>query len=108
MAVNSIGIGINSELTRIRNGTAINPPPKPSTPPITAATANRTIPYFDKEIVPDLQKGRNVLVSAHGNSLRSIVMHIEPISPDEIVSLEIPTGSPMYYVFQDGEVTRIE
>ncbi len=71
-------------------------------------TANRTIPYFDKEIVPDLQKGRNVLVSAHGNSLRSIVMHIEQISPDEIVSLEIPTGSPMYYVFQDGEVTRIE
>ena len=70
-------------------------------------TANRTIPYFDEEIVPDLQEGRNVLVSAHGNSLRSIVMHIEQISPEDIVSLEIPTGSPMFYVFDDGEVTRI-
>ena len=51
--------------------------------------AERTIPYFEEEIVPDLEEGKNVLVSAHGNSLRSIVMHIESISPSEIVSLEI-------------------
>ncbi len=70
-------------------------------------TAKRTIPYYREEIVPDLLKGNNVLVSAHGNSLRSIVMHIEDIDSNEIVSLEIPTGSPMHYLFEDGHVRRI-
>ena len=69
-------------------------------------TAERTIPYFEEEILPDLQAGRGVLVSAHGNSLRSIVMHIEGISPEEIVSLEIQTGSPMFYDFEGGEISR--
>ena len=69
-------------------------------------TAERTIPYFDEEILPDLQEGRGVLVSAHGNSLRSIVMHIEGISPKDIVSLEIQTGSPMFYEFEGGEISR--
>ena len=69
-------------------------------------TAERTIPYFEEEILPDLQAGRGVLVSAHGNSLRSIVMHIESISPEEIVSLEIQTGSPMFYEFEGGEISR--
>ncbi|SUZ83789.1 uncharacterized protein METZ01_LOCUS36643, partial [marine metagenome] len=62
-------------------------------------TAARTIPYFVEEIVPDLEQGLNVLVSAHGNSLRSIVMHIEAITPEEIVSLEIPTGVPLFYTY---------
>ena len=69
-------------------------------------TAERTIPYFEEEILPDLQEGRRVLVSAHGNSLRSIVMHIEGISPEDIVSLEIQTGSPMFYEFEGGEISR--
>ena len=69
-------------------------------------TAERTIPYFEEEILPDLQAERGVLVSAHGNSLRSIVMHIEGISPEEIVSLEIQTGSPMFYDFEGGEISR--
>ncbi len=69
-------------------------------------TADRTIPYFEEEILPNLEDGLNVLVSAHGNSLRSIVMHIEKIGPEDIVSLEIPTGVPMYYVFENGEVRR--
>ena len=69
-------------------------------------TAERTIPYFEEEILPDLQEGRGVLVSAHGNSLRSIVMHIEDISPEDIVSLEIQTGSPMFYEFEGGEISR--
>lgn len=69
-------------------------------------TAERTIPYFEEEILPDLQEGRGVLVSAHGNSLRSIVMHIEGISPEDIVSLEIQTGSPMFYDFEGGEISR--
>ena len=70
-------------------------------------TAERTIPYFEQEILPDLQAGKGVLVSAHGNSLRSIVMHIEGISPEDIVSLEIQTGSPMFYEFESGEISRI-
>ena len=69
-------------------------------------TAERTIPYFEEEILPDLQAGKGVLVSAHGNSLRSIVMHIENISPEDIVSLEIQTGSPMFYEFEGGEISR--
>ena len=67
-------------------------------------TAERTIPYFEDEIMPDLESGMNVLVSAHGNSLRSIVMHIEKISPEDIVSFEIPTGVPRYYELSEGEI----
>ena len=69
-------------------------------------TAQRTIPYFIDEIVPDLGGGLNVLVSAHGNSLRSIVMHIDGISPEEIVSLEIPTGEPIHYTCDEGVISR--
>ncbi len=69
-------------------------------------TAQRTIPYFIDEIVPDLGGDLNVLVSAHGNSLRSIVMHIEGISPEEIVSLEIPTGEPIHYTYDEGVISR--
>ena len=71
-------------------------------------TAERTIPYFVEEIMPNLSSGMNVLVAAHGNSLRSIVMHIEDISPEDITSLEIPTGVPMYYKFDDGKISRLE
>ena len=71
-------------------------------------TAERTIPYFVEEIIPDLSSGMNVLVAAHGNSLRSIVMHIEGISPEDITSLEIPTGVPMYYEFDNGQISRLE
>ena len=71
-------------------------------------TADRTIPYFVEEIIPDLESGMNVLVAAHGNSLRSIVMHIEGISPEDITSLEIPTGIPLHYEFDNGEIVRVE
>ena len=71
-------------------------------------TAIRTIPYFEEEILPDLEAGMDVLVSAHGNSLRSIVMHIERISPEDIVSFEIATGVPRYYEFVDGEIKLVD
>lgn len=71
-------------------------------------TAERTIPYFTEEILPDLESGKNVLVSAHGNSLRSIVMHIEGISPDDIVSLEIPTGAPLLYRHDKNGTIRVD
>lgn len=71
-------------------------------------TAKRTIPYFKEEIIPNLEAGMNVLVSAHGNSLRSIVMYIERISPSDIVSFEIPTGIPRYYEYIEGEINLID
>jgi len=71
-------------------------------------TAKRTIPYLEEEILPDLESGVNVLVSAHGNSLRSIVMHIEGISPNDIVSFEIKTGVPRYYDYSDGVLSLID
>lgn len=65
-------------------------------------TQERTWPYFEKRIVPFLQEGKNVLIAAHGNSLRSIVMHLDRLSPEEIVKLEIPTGEPLFYEYENG------
>jgi 2,3-bisphosphoglycerate-dependent phosphoglycerate mutase len=71
-------------------------------------TAERTLPYFKEDILKHLNEGKNVLVSAHGNSLRSIVMHIENISKENIVKLEIQTGIPRTYEFQNNIFTKIE
>ncbi len=65
-------------------------------------TAERALPYFKKEIVPHLEKGETVLIAAHGNSLRSIAMHIEHLSKEEVVALELPTGEPRIYTFEKG------
>lgn len=62
-------------------------------------TCERTIPYFTAEIMPRLQQGQSVLVAAHGNSLRSIVMHIENLNRDQVLALEIATGVPRCYDF---------
>ncbi len=60
-------------------------------------TAARTIPFLERAIMGDIYDGRNVLVVAHGNSLRSIVMYLENLGPDEIIKVEIPTGTPIVY-----------
>ena len=60
-------------------------------------TAARTLPYYEKHILPDVEAGETVLVAAHGNSLRSIVMAIEKLSPEEILKREIATGEPVIY-----------
>ena len=57
----------------------------------------RLLPYFDAEVVPDLEAGRTVLVAAHGNSLRAIVKHLDGISDEDIAGLNIPTGMPLVY-----------
>lgn len=62
-------------------------------------TAKRAIPFFQKKIIPHLEKGENVLISAHGNSLRAIVMFLEQLSEEEVVQLELPTGEPRSYGF---------
>jgi 2,3-bisphosphoglycerate-dependent phosphoglycerate mutase len=62
-------------------------------------TCERTIPYYKKHIEPELRAEKNVLIVAHGNSLRSITKYIENISDEEIPSVEIPTGVPIVYTF---------
>ncbi|GAA1165430.1 phosphoglyceromutase [Ornithinimicrobium humiphilum] len=57
----------------------------------------RMLPYWESGIVPDLRAGRTVLVAAHGNSLRALVKHLDGISDDDIVGLNIPTGIPLLY-----------
>lgn len=66
-------------------------------------TSERTIPYFKEMIVPYLERGTNVFISAHGNSLRSIVMYLDNLQPEEVVKLEIPTGLPMIYSYNQGK-----
>lgn len=62
-------------------------------------TTIRTIPYFKKHILNDIKKDKTILVVAHGNSLRSIVMYVENVSKEEIPNVEIPTGVPIVYTF---------
>lgn len=65
-------------------------------------TAERSVKYFEDEILPRVAAGESVLVSAHGNSLRAIVMAIEGLSREEVMGLELPTGEPRIYAW-DGE-----
>ena len=68
-------------------------------------TGERVLPFFMKEILPCVCKGKNVLVAAHGNSLRSLIKFLDNISDEDIVKLEIPTGAPIHYVIgEDGSV----
>jgi len=69
-------------------------------------TAERVIVYFKEQIAPLLQKGKNMLVVAHGNSLRALKMHLEQLSPEQISEIEIPTGIPLKYEL-DAKLTVI-
>ncbi len=60
-------------------------------------TAERVIPYFEKEIVPELMAGKNIVIAAHGNSLRALIMHLENLTPAQILEFEIGTGQPRLY-----------
>jgi 2,3-bisphosphoglycerate-dependent phosphoglycerate mutase len=64
-------------------------------------TLNRLLPYWRVTIVPRLQQGSNVLLVAHGNSLRALVKHLDHLSDAEIVDVEIPTGIPVIYHLDD-------
>jgi 2,3-bisphosphoglycerate-dependent phosphoglycerate mutase len=64
-------------------------------------TADRVLPYFEKEIVPKIKKGKKLLIAAHGNSLRALIMKLEKLSPEEILQVEIPTGVPKVYELDD-------
>ena len=68
-------------------------------------TANRVLPYYQRRIEPELHAGRTILVVAHGNSLRALVMQLDQLSREEVLELNIPTGAPLLYEFaEDGKV----
>ena len=69
-------------------------------------TAERVLPYFHSEIFPKVEDGLDVLIAAHGNSLRALVMELEEINSDEIVKLEIATGDPLTYEYSEGSIKR--
>ncbi|WIY52848.1 2,3-bisphosphoglycerate-dependent phosphoglycerate mutase [Devosia sp. YIM 151766] len=70
-------------------------------------TAARTLPYYEAEILPRLKQGKTVLIAAHGNSLRALVMAIEGLTPDEILAREIATGEPtLYRIGPDGKLVE--
>ncbi len=69
-------------------------------------TAARCLPYFETEILPLVKAGETVLVAAHGNSLRAVVMQLEGLSPEEIIDVNIGTGVPyIYNIAADGHIT---
>ena len=67
-----------------------------------ATTLDRVLPYYEKEIVPQLKEGKTVLVAAHGNSLRALVKHLDGIDEATISELNIPTGTPLVYQLDDN------
>ena len=71
-------------------------------------TAERVLPYYKENIIPELIEGLNILVTAHGNSLRALVMELEEISSEEIVELEISTGVPLVYKFEENKIERLD
>ncbi|MFI0435940.1 MAG: 2,3-bisphosphoglycerate-dependent phosphoglycerate mutase [Parachlamydiaceae bacterium] len=79
------------------------PPPEGESLQMTAA---RSIPYFKNTILPFLAKGQNVFVAAHGNSLRSIIMELDSLTPDEVVHLELATGVPIIYHYENEKFSK--
>ncbi len=69
-------------------------------------TAERVIPYFLNKIKPDIDAGLNVLVTAHGNSLRALVMHLDGLTKEQVLELNIPTGIPLVYEFENGQIVK--
>ncbi|MEO8665821.1 MAG: 2,3-bisphosphoglycerate-dependent phosphoglycerate mutase [Ignavibacteria bacterium] len=64
-------------------------------------TSERVMPYYHDKIEPELKKGKNILISAHGNSLRALMMFLEKLTPEQILKTEIPTGTPKEYILDD-------
>ncbi len=70
-------------------------------------TLQRTLPYFEGTIKPSLQEGKTILVSAHGNSLRAIIKHIEQMDEESILRYELATGVPITYAFENNSYRRV-
>lgn len=65
-------------------------------------TAARTLPYFESKILKDIKEGKNIIVAAHGNSLRSIVMSLDKLTKEQVLELNLGTGVPIIYQFDNG------
>ncbi|KAM3757574.1 hypothetical protein ACB098_02G199100 [Castanea mollissima] len=68
--------------------------------------SQRAVAYFREHIEPHLQSGKHVMVAAHGNSLRSIIMYLEKLTSQEVISLELSTGIPLLYIYKEGKFMR--
>ncbi|KAH7850504.1 hypothetical protein Vadar_034033 [Vaccinium darrowii] len=68
--------------------------------------AERAVAYFKERIEPQFVAGNNVMIAAHGNSLRSIIMYLDKLTSQEVISLELSTGIPMLYIFKEGKFVR--
>ncbi|XP_056850003.1 2,3-bisphosphoglycerate-dependent phosphoglycerate mutase 2 [Raphanus sativus] len=104
--------GLNKEETAERYGTQQVhewrrsyhiPPPKGES---LEMCAERAVAYFEDNIQPELAFGNNVLIAAHGNSLRSIIMYLDKLTSQEVTSLELSTGLPLLYIFKDRKFMR--
>ncbi len=72
-------------------------------------TAARVVPYFEREVLPLLNSNNNVLITAHGNSIRSLIKYIENLTEEEIVEIEVETGMPIIYSRNDqGKMSKLE
>lgn len=71
-------------------------------------TANRVIPYFENKILPYIRNGKNVVIAAHGNSLRALIMYLEKMTPEQILNFEIGTGEPRKYTFRNHQICGVE
>ncbi|GAB3886665.1 2,3-bisphosphoglycerate-dependent phosphoglycerate mutase [Spirosoma agri] len=89
------------QVFRWRRGFADQPPNGESL----KDTSMRVIPYFESTILPCLQTGNDVLIAAHGNSLRALVMKLQSISPEDIEQVELATGIPRQYTFDPATGT---
>ncbi|MGP1543477.1 MAG: 2,3-diphosphoglycerate-dependent phosphoglycerate mutase [Candidatus Fimenecus sp.] len=65
-------------------------------------TIARTVPFYEKEIAPKIREGKRVLIAAHGNSLRALVMYFEKLTPEEIKKVNLPTGIPLVYELNEN------
>lgn len=106
--------GLNKQETREKFGEAQvqrwrrsfdEPPPEGESLEMTAA---RTLPYFKEKILPELKKGKNIFISAHGNSLRSIMMFLDHLTKEQVVHLELKTGEPVIYTFNGDAWSKDE
>ena len=71
-------------------------------------TYDRVVPYFKDKVLTQLESGKNILIAAHGNSLRSLVKYIENISEENILKFEIATGEPLFYEYKSGKLKRVD
>lgn len=101
--------GLNKQATREKYGdeqvkiwrrSYDTPPPEGES---LAMTAERTLPCLHERIIPYLDEGKNVLIAAHGNSLRSIVMYLENLDKKQVLALELPTGKPRIYEYKNKQ-----